>query len=175
MAKREQIMLIVVGILLVGFLVYSLMGDDKPGAADVVVTNEQLDAIKAKVTAEAQQEKFSDLELYKLEQAETPWTSSPFYDRVRDAVERQEQVKGAQLVSADSLKLHYTGFVEIDEHLYAIINGLEYETGEEVVDAPGVFLTNIKVNEVILGQRNSTGDIVDQYLLPLAEDPLTLY
>ncbi|AGW12013.1 hypothetical protein [Megalodesulfovibrio gigas] len=175
MAKREQMMLIAVGILLVGFLVYSLLGEDKPGPAEVAMTNEQLDAIKTKVMAEAQQEKFSDIELYKLEQAESPWTNSPYYDRVRDAVERQEQVKGAQLVSAESLKLHYTGFVAIDENLYAIINGLEYETGEEVADAPGVFLTNIKENEVILGQRNSTGDIVDQYLLPLAEDPLTLY
>ncbi|WP_460033335.1 hypothetical protein [Megalodesulfovibrio paquesii] len=175
MAKREQMLLIAVGVLLVGFLFYYLAGGGKAGPAEVQISNDQLEAIKAKVMAEAQQEKFTDLELYKLEQAESKWTSDPFYNRVRDAVEQQQQAQGAQLLSAESLKLQYTGFVEIDEHLFAIINGLEYETGEEIADAQGVFLTNIKENEVILGQRNSTGDIVDQYLLPLAEDPLTLY
>ncbi|MCA1943742.1 MAG: hypothetical protein LDL30_00465 [Desulfovibrio sp.] len=175
MAKREQILLIIVGVLLLGFLLYSLLGEDKPTAGEVGMTNDQLEAIKTKVLAQAQQEKFSEIELYKLEQAESPWTNNPFYDRVRDAVEQQLQAKVGELASAENLKLRYTGYVEVDDVVYAIINGLEYETGEEIADAQGVFLTNIKLNQVILGQRNATGDIVDQYFLPLSEDNLTLY
>lgn len=174
MSKREMYLLILIGLGGLYVLFNLFMGGEKVQVK--TVTDGELQAIEDKVNQKAKEVEFTDLELYKLEQAESAWNNNPFYDRVRDArIDASTEVNPDDPVPADALELTYTGFVDIDGARYAIINGLEYEVPDEMEEQPGIFLTRIEEDRIILGEMNSTNELVDRYFLMIEDDPLTIY
>ncbi len=176
--KSEQILLIALGGIVVLYLVYTflLTGDGESIDPDKVINVNwsELNATVDMAEQLANKDPFTPLEQEKLERAEQRWPNDPFYDRVKFARQDQQQ-KEQELTSAEDLNLAYTGYVTIDEDVFAVINGFEYEPGEEIVTAEGFYISAIDPQSVIIGQKNATGEIVEQFIIPIAEDPLNLY
>lgn len=164
----------VIGAVLFLGIIYYIVAPEGGGGGAALPNPQELESVKQMANQTAHKDMLSDIEMHRLLSAETPWKRNPFFNRVLDARGKVEEKK-EELKSAESLKLAFTGYVDIDARRYAIINGLEYEVGEEIEDARGVFLTSIQENQVILGQRNATSEIVDQFLLPLTDDPVEVY
>ncbi|WP_144302861.1 hypothetical protein [Oceanidesulfovibrio indonesiensis] len=174
MSKRESILLILMGVgLLVGAYFYLFAGQEDIGT-DAKVDYQELNSTVDMVKSFATKDEFTEVERYKLELAETSWPSNPFYDRVKFAREDQRQ-KQEELKTAEGLDLAYTGYVVMGDSELAIINGFEYERGEEIVTAEGFFVSTITKENVIIGQKNATDEIVEERVIPITEDPLNLY
>lgn len=171
MEKREKILLILVAIAAVGAGVYLLSHPKAAGKSiQQLVADRNLNATVIAADKEAKKDEFTDLERYKLVMAEKPWTSDPFYDR--DKYRKAQDPKAVKLSPAQDLK--YTGFVILDAKRFAVINGLEYEVGDEL-DKKGLFITSITEQNVIIGQRNEQGAVVPQFSVPITEDALNLF
>ena len=159
--------------LLVGAYFYLFAGQEDIGT-DAKVNYQELNSTVEMVNSFATKDEFTEVERYKLELAETNWPSNPFYDRVKFARKDQRQEK-EDLESAEGLDLAYTGYVVMGDSELAIINGFEYERGEEIVTAEGFFVSTITKENVIIGQKNATEEIVEERVIPITEDPLNLY
>ncbi|TVM17283.1 hypothetical protein DPQ33_08845 [Oceanidesulfovibrio indonesiensis] len=159
--------------LLVGAYFYLFAGQEDIGT-DAKVDYQELNSTVDMVKSFATKDEFTEVERYKLELAETSWPSNPFYDRVKFAREDQRQ-KQEELKTAEGLDLAYTGYVVMGDSELAIINGFEYERGEEIVTAEGFFVSTITKENVIIGQKNATDEIVEERVIPITEDPLNLY
>lgn len=159
--------------LLVGAYFYLFAGQEDIGT-DAKVNYQELNSTVDMVNSFATKDEFTEVERYKLELAETNWPSNPFYDRVKFAREDQRQEK-EELETAEGLDLAYTGYVVMGDSELAIINGFEYERGEEIVTAEGFFVSTITKENVIIGQKNATEEIVEERVIPITEDPLNLY
>ncbi|QJT08381.1 hypothetical protein [Oceanidesulfovibrio marinus] len=174
MSKRESILLIVMGVGLLIGAYYYLFANQQDIGTDAKVNYQELNSTVDMVKGLANKDEFTEVERYKLELAETKWPSNPFYDREKFARQDQRQEK-AELQSAEGLNLAYTGYVVMGDRELAIINGFEYERGEEIVTAEGYFVSTITKENVIIGQKNATEEIVEERVIPITEDPLNLY
>ena len=63
------------------------------------------------------------------------------------------------------MKLSYTGFLQVEDSLLAVVNGMEYETGEQLNQA-GYYIKSISPAKVVIGIANNSKTII----LPLDED-----
>lgn len=175
MSKRESILLIVMGVgLLFGAYYYLFVGQQEDIGTDAKVDYQELNSTVDMVKGVATKDEFTEVERYKLELAETSWPSNPFYDRVKFAREDERQEQD-ELKTAEGLNLAYTGYVVMGDRELAIINGFEYESGEEIVTAEGFYVSTITKENVIIGQKNATEEIVEERVIPITEDPLNLY
>jgi len=180
MAKREKILLVVVGLVALYFVYTTFLSgeaQEKKAQSTVSVAklydDKKMDEIIAKANKVADEYKVNDREAHLLELAETSWERMPFFDRAKDRVPEAVEEETV-LKSAENLDLHYTGLVVMGDKKLAIINGLEYELMEEL-EVGGYYLTAIEEEQVILGQINSKGELVDKLTVPLEEDELNLF
>jgi len=82
-----------------------------------------------------------------MKQAMTPWPADPFGQQAFQA-EVETQIP-AETQAPRQIKAVYTGFIKMGEKTMAIINGLEYESGE-TIDPGGLVVEQIAPHQVIL-------------------------
>jgi hypothetical protein len=99
---------------------------------------------------------------YIIEQAGKQWPQNPFLQT--GAILTSEPFEARAEVTVDSIKLSYTGFLQTSDKLLAIINGSEYERGEQLSEA-GYYIKKISPRTVVIGIRNNKHNIT----LPLDE------
>lgn len=100
---------------------------------------------------------FTETNLYIIRQARAEWTKDPFIKTVKSETQVSSSKKAPQSNAgvareqmAKGLKYNYTGFLKMGERILAIINGLEYEQGEEITRG-GHVVKVIEPNRVVLG------------------------
>ena len=108
-------------------------------------------------------ESVSAADNYIIEQAEKAWPASPFLQSGSMLTSQPFEAKAE--VAVERFKLAYTGFLQTDNSLLAIVNGMEYESGEQLSEA-GYYIKSITPNRVVIGVENNSKTII----LPLDED-----
>jgi len=94
---------------------------------------------------------------YVMAQAETPWERDPFLEY------ELNPTNGAEDVSVDTTNidtiLTYSGFLKMGSRGLAIINGMEYESGE-VLEDTGFVVKKITPTQVVVGISGRKKDFV---------------
>jgi hypothetical protein len=172
MNQREKI---IVGIMLltVVYGVYVLFFEGKVKGNTLQTATEssavQLKNLNAFITkvAEASKGGLSKKDQYIISRAETQWKQDPLItveltDRPRAEINQQKQVIQK---TGPRPNLTYTGFMQMGEKKFAIINGFEYAPGDELQDG-GYTVNRITPTEVVIV---STDKSKKKYIYPLEE------
>ncbi len=99
---------------------------------------------------------------YIIDQAEKVWPQNPFLKVAAPLTSEPFQARAE--VTVQTVQMYYTGYLQTAETRIAIVNGSEYETGEQLSDA-GYYVKRIMPNKIILGIEKSP----DTITLPLDE------
>ena len=108
-------------------------------------------------------ESVSAVDKYIIDKAEKTWPASPFLQTGNILTSQPFEAKAE--VTVERVQLAYTGFLQTENSLLAIVNGMEYETGEQLSEA-GYYIKSISPNRVVIGVENNPKTII----LPLDED-----
>lgn len=161
--KRERI-IVVVMIIVVVYGAYSFFS--KPEEKRLVQSSKNKLADLKQFVVEAatslSNEYISATDQYIIEQAGKRWPQNPFLQS--GALLTSEPFEARAEVTIDSIKLSYTGFLQTSDKFLAIINGSEYERGEQLSEA-GYYIKKISPRTVVIGIKNNKENIT----LPLDE------
>jgi len=164
MLKRERIIVLLM-IVAVIYGAYSLFL--APGDQSTVQDSKQkmveLKNFVVDAATNLSSESVSSADKYIIEQAEKVWPESPFLTSGNVLTSQPFEAKAE--VKVESIKLAYTGFLQTENSLLAIVNGMEYETGEQLTEA-GYYIKRISPNKVVIGITNNPKTII----LPLDEN-----
>jgi hypothetical protein len=157
MSNREKI---IVGIMLltVVYGIYVLFFEGK-GESSMTTTasvsaTKQLESLNAFITkvAEASKAGLSKEDKYIISRAESAWKQDPLTtveltDRPEDEINRQKQ----QVVqtTGPQLSVSYTGFMQMGDKKFAIIDGFEYAAGDELAQG-GFIVRSITPRQVVI-------------------------
>ena len=172
MSQREKI---IVGLMLLTVLygIYALFFESKGGssteeaaAVSSTVQLEQLNAFIDKI-AKAAKAGLSKEDTYIISRAETEWKQDPLItaeltDKPRDEIDRQKQIIQA---AGPRPNLTYTGFMQMGDKRFAIINGFEYAPGDQLQEG-GYRVSSIMPNQVVVV---STDGSKQKFIYPLEE------
>lgn len=172
MNQREKI---IVGIMLLtvvyGIYVLFFENKGKSSATETVAVSSaaQLENLNAFITkvAEASRAGLSKEDKYIISRAETEWKQDPLItaeltDRPRDEINRQEQA--VQAVGPRP-NITYTGFMQMGDRKFAIINGFEYAPGDQLQEG-GYTVSSITPSKVVIV---STDVSKKKFIFPLEE------
>lgn len=163
MSKREKVIVIVM-FLAVIYALYALFLST-PENASPAPAGEELKGLQALVDElrqNLQRENLSDADIYVLEKFNAEWGPDPFYEE-----KIEEKTSSTLNALPDDINLNYCGYLEIGERRVAIINGMEYETGEEL-ELDGYIVHGIYPTKAVIEIRARQSKIT----LPLVEDAL---
>lgn len=127
---------------------------------------EDLNAFISKV-AEASQAGLSKEDKYIISRAEAAWKQDPLTtveltNVPENQIKRQKQVADS---AGPQLNVSYTGFMQMGDKKFAVINGLEYTTGDELIQG-GYVVGSITQSQVVI---ISTGRNKKRFVFPLEE------
>ncbi len=172
MNQREKI---IVGLMLltVVYGIYALFfegkGEGTIAQTATVSSAVQLENLNAFITkvAEASKAGLSKEDRYIISRAETEWKQDPMImveltDRPRVEINRQKLVKQT---TGPRPNLTYTGYMQMGDRVFAIINGFEYAPGDQLQDG-GYTVTRITPTKVVIV---STDESRKKYIYPLEE------
>ena len=151
MSKREKIL---VGLSLVavvyGIYVWFLSSPQKTATAFSDNDQKALKAFILKV-AEKTSNKLSKSQAYVLRKAETQWIRDPLIQiepkSSEEVEDRQEPVLTSEAI--------YSGFLRMGDKRLAIINGMEYETGD-ILEPDGFIIRSISPSRVVIAPPGKT-------------------
>jgi hypothetical protein len=172
MSQREKI---IVGLMLltVAYGIYALFFEGK-GKSNIkqtapVSTAVQLENLNAFITkvADASQAGLSKEDRYIISRAETEWKQDPLInaeltDRPQDEIDRQKQVIRA---AGPRPNFTYTGFMQMGDKRFAIINGFEYAPGDQLQEG-GYRVSSITPTKVVVVSTDSSKQ---KFIFPLEE------
>ena len=170
MTTREKI---IVGLMLltVGYGVYAVFfeGKAKPQETFAFSATEQLENLSAFITkvAEASRAGLSKGDKYIIQQAQAEWKQDPLISvELKDRPESElQKTKRVTRVTIPDLNVSYTGFMQMGDRKFAIINGLEYASGDRL-DQGDYIVRSITPRQVVIV---STGRSKQRFIFPLEE------
>ncbi|MGD9045845.1 MAG: hypothetical protein PVG06_19185 [Desulfobacterales bacterium] len=137
MTTREKI---IVGLMLltVVYGVYTVFfeGKGKSGTQEItaISATTQLENLNAFITkvAEASKAGLSEEDKYIIELAETEWKQDPLINAELTDRPKADIPKPVPKVETPDLEITYTGFMQMGDIKFAIINGVEYAIGDRL-------------------------------------------
>jgi hypothetical protein len=170
MTTREKI---IVGLMLltVVYGVYTVFFEGKGGTPQIaaISATKELENLNSFITkvAEASKDGLSEEDKYIIALAEAEWKQDPLIsaelkDRPESEIKKATQVTA---VSSPDLNISYTGFMQMGDIKFAIINGVEYATGDRLEQGDYI-LSSITPSRVVIV---STGPSKKRYIFPLEE------
>jgi len=162
MSKREKIIVSLMVLSLVyGFYIFYI---EAPAKKESMGTSSKLEALNKFIThvAELTKESLSEIDSYIIEKAPTQWTKDPLLSADSEFAFEAEDL----LATTANLKVKiiYTGYLHMGKKSLAILNGLEYEEGDEL-EQGGVFVRKIFPERVIVEVKSEKKEIT----IPLEE------
>jgi hypothetical protein len=151
MSKREKIIIgvMVFSILfaLVYFLTPTLTGrEEKTG--DQYSGSEK---IIQEIATELKKVAASPNENYIIARAEAAWAKDPFYRKIQPA-----PVKAA----AGTQEIVYSGFVDMGEKKFAVVNGSTYQVGDKLDFGGSFYLKSVEPSRVVIVDKQNQRNIV---------------
>jgi len=159
MSKREKIILAVMALTIV-YGAYSFFAEPQRYAQMPSPTESKLEAFHKFISnvANLTKDGLSEIDAYIIEHISDQWTKDPLLNITRD-------VKiGDQSEVIKSLDIIYTGYLEMGPKRMAIINGMEYESGEPLAKG-GHRVGLIYPDRVVIVTRESNQEVA----VPLVE------
>lgn len=142
-------------------------GSAEPAAA--ISSTKELEDLNAFITkiAEASKAGLSPADKYIIERAETEWKQDPLIslnltNRPESEIEKSKEVTR---VSIPDLKVSYTGYMQMGDKTFAIINGVEYSAGDPLEQGDYI-VRSISPSQVVIV---STRDSKQRFVFPLEE------
>jgi len=166
MAKREKIILLIMSVVVL-FGVYDFLFSSSAKKKTAVTVTGVAETNKFIVdVANSLKDDFTETNMYIIRQARTDWSQDPFWHKDK---ERQPETRAEGIVeSVKEPKAQesrvYTGYLEMGEQKLAIINGAEYELGDEL-GRGGPVIKSIDSRQVIIADPKTA----DEIILPLKE------
>ncbi|UCF93098.1 MAG: hypothetical protein JSW39_02770 [Desulfobacterales bacterium] len=165
MTIRERI---IVGLmfLTVVYGAYTLLFASPPQKG-LRVTTTGLESLNDFITKIAASTKagLSKVDSYILQQAEAEWNQDPLLNiELKSKPQEQEKAKQPETPTLE-LELSYSGYLQMGDTRLAIINGMEYEVGDQVIEG-GYIVRSISPRQVVIavpGEGNS------KFVIPLEE------
>ena len=159
-------------LLTVAYGIYALFFEGKGESSSVepatVSSAAQLENLNAFITkvAEASKAGLSKEDKYIISRAETEWKQDPLItaeltDRPQDEINRQKQVIQA---AGPRPNITYTGFMQMGDKKFAIINGFEYAPGDQL-QTGGYKVSSITPTKVVIVSVDSK----QKFIFPLEE------
>lgn len=169
MTRREKIIVgaMAAAVLYAGYVWFFSGGEVAANGRQTSVDRGQLESIIKQTDKAVADGRPSDLELYKIAQAEEEWTADPFYkrpDRPESAASEKTADDGPQVLKRD---FRYSGYVAMGKRRLAVINGMEYAVGEQLEDE-GYFVVEISPKRVIIEHRVN-GAATGRVIVPISE------
>ena len=127
----------------------------------------ELNKLVTTVSQNLNQESLSEADIYTLKRTEGPWRDDLFSERYEKKLADVEDEKEVSDSTPQKTAFTYSGFMEIGRQRIAIINGLQYQTGDEV-KPDGYIVRAIHPKRVILGIKGEKEKII----LPISEEEL---
>ena len=107
---------------------------------------------------------FTETNMYIIRQARSGWGQDPFWHTERQPETKAEVIVESRKETKAQESRVYTGYLEMGKQKLAIINGAEYELGDEL-GRGGPVLKSIDPKQVIIAVPGTT----DEIILPLKE------
>jgi len=151
--------------------VYTVFFEGKGGTPEIatISATKELENLNSFITkvAEASKSGLSEEDKYIIELAEAEWKQDPLIlaelkDRPESEIKKAAQVTK---VSIPDLNISYTGFMQMGDIKFAIINGVEYATGDRLEQGDYI-LRSITPSRVVIVP---TGPSKKRYIFPLEE------
>ena len=163
MANREKIILLAM-IIVVAYGGYSYFSDsgDNPIVESSNQTLSEMKKFVIDAATNLSNENISAADKYIIDQAEKVWPQDPFLQS--GARLTSEQFEARAEVTVETVQISYTGFLQTSDALIAIVNGTEYETGDQLNET-GYYVKRILPTKIVLGLENNS----DTTILPLDE------
>ena len=158
-------------LLTVVYGVYAVFFEGKGGTPKIahISATKELENLNPFITkvAEASKAGLSNEDKYIIELAEAEWKQDPLISaELKDRPESEiQKAKKVAPVSIPDLDIAYTGFMQMGDIKFAIINGVEYATGDRLEQGDYI-LRSITPSRVVIV---STGPGKKRYIFPLEE------
>jgi len=163
MAKLEkrEIIILVVAALFVLYAVYAYLIAPSgkkvkaaaPGTAVTATTaSVKTESFAGQISAELAASKISDFDKYVIKRTGTQSRGNPF---LKKDLYREWLAKDKKAVTAE---LIYSGYVDSRNNVVAIINGVEYKTGEKLVEE-GYVLKRITPSKVFIFDKRTGSNL----------------
>jgi hypothetical protein len=158
LTKKEMI-IISVAIIVVFFGTYNFFiasrAKSKYTPLDVKAKSRELGAFVADVTSKITKGQLSAADAYIVGRAETQWKLNPFYEKksFRDWIMFKEPAKSGN-DSKSGPTFIYSGYLNMDNKKIAIINSVEYKTGDPL-DIEDYVLKQIYSDKVVIVNKKN--------------------
>jgi hypothetical protein len=148
---KQQIIILSVMVVAVLYAAYDffIAPRTKTAMIDIGKKSMELEAFINNITTSMPKGSLSAADAYIVNRAEAQWTKDPFYDRklFREWVKLKEPAKAGG--GAQKISFNYSGYVNMKDKRMAIINGIEYESGDPL-EVEGYMLRGIYQNKVVI-------------------------
>ena len=157
MQKRQKVILAVMFIA-VTYGVYSLFfsSPSKTGSVDSGKEIEELNNLVTVISKDLSNANVSGAYKHIIARAEAEWESDPFLET---GLFMKSEVASQAEGSEQGVSFIYSGYLAVGSERFAIINGIEYEKGEELV-LGGYVVHSISPNEVVIKVKGKLDKLV---------------
>lgn len=155
MNKREKIIIfLAVSALLYGIFDYFVFSSLK-NSSDEAIQSETtknnlavLTTLDGKLASLQIMAKNQNKDSYLISMIESEWKNDPFL-KLKKAPEKFVDKSMESAATIDVLELNYSGFIQYDKRIFAVINGMEYVAGEYIKDTE-YQIVRITSNKIVL-------------------------
>jgi len=170
MSKREKIIFfaVLVGVLYGAYSLF-LASPSKQITVGTGLKKGELGKIIADVTGNLTKEILDKADTHIFARAGAEWGSDPFYKTELPKKPKESKVLEEVVPLKQKVDLTYSGYVKMGDKRLAIINDIEYETGEEL-ELPGYIVERIEPLKVKLVIRHEEKS--ETITVPMVEEIL---
>jgi hypothetical protein len=168
MDKREKILVAIMGVaLLYGAYVYLFEGSGPRRFNMSMVDKDKLQQSIDQATQAIAREKATPLEQYRTLLALQEWEADPMLDS-------SVLQTGESAATGEGASFDLQGVLIMGGKRLAVINGVEYEEGEDL-EAPGYVLAAVRESKVVIRQTNATSAVPRTIVVPMREEFMNLF
>jgi len=145
--EKRQIIILAVAALFVLYAVYELLiAGPAAKKARMAVKPAEIEAVVNTLSVDLMKYKAGGVDAYLAKRAETDWGKSPFWERESYRVFAGDKEGGVKFI--------YSGYVDTGREKIAIVNGVEYQTGE-ALEIEGYELKSVMPESVLIVNRKT--------------------
>jgi len=163
MSKREKI-IVFAALVAVIYAVYILFIASPPKQTNIDTKIKKMGTVKfiANLSESLDKDALDKTDIYIIAQAETEWEKDPF---LKTELAKESEVPEQAVPLGQEISFTYSGYIEMGDVRLAIINGVEYETDEEL-ELAGYIVERIEPLKVIIRDKEKQRTII----VPIKEE-----
>ena len=153
--KKREIIILVIAALFILYAVYAyFIAGSVSKKVKLGAGSSKIETFTSELTSDLNKNKISDFDKYVVKRAGIDIGKNPFLkkDLYREWVEKDNKGNSA------AAKIIYSGYVDSRKNIIAIINGVEYRTGEKLAEE-GYILKHITPSKVLIFDKRTGSNL----------------